>query len=280
MRVLRIQGMESESPLPFAALQRLLRPLADQLHHLPAPQASALGAALGLVQAETVEPFLVAIATLTLLTEAADEEPLICVVDDAHWLDPASAEVLLVVARRLDADRVGMIFAARDGEAQAFEAEGLPRLRLTGLDEDAAASLLSAAAPGTIAPGVVGSLAVSQRRKSTRPGRAPFQPDPRAARRHLDPGHAPPCGRSGLRHVPAPLPRAASRGTDLSADRSRRRHGSPRPGAGSRGQDRRELRRSRPRRAVGPDHCFGASALPAPPTRALGDLPGGLPHRP
>lgn len=144
VRVLRTAGVESESPLPYAALHRLLRPVAD-FGRLPAPQARALRVAFGLEDGPTVEPFLVGVATLSVLTDAAEpDHPLLCVVDDAHWLDSASADALLFAARQLAADPVAVVFAARSAEAggAAFAPSGLPVLELAGLDEDAARQLL------------------------------------------------------------------------------------------------------------------------------------------
>lgn len=112
-RVLRTAGVESESPLPFAALHRLLRSVVD-LEGLPVPQAGALRVAFGLEDGASAEPFLVGMATLSVLTDAAAEgSPVVCVVDDAQWLDSASADALLFAARQLDADPVVMVFAAR-----------------------------------------------------------------------------------------------------------------------------------------------------------------------
>ncbi|MCW2737937.1 LuxR family transcriptional regulator [Nocardioides sp.] len=141
--LLRTQGLEVEAPLAFAALHRLLRPLSRLRAHLPPPQARALAIAFGEDDGPSVEPFLVGVATLSLLTAAAEETPLLCVVDDAHWLDPASAGALLFCARRLGADRVVMVFGARDGAAATFEAPGLAEVTLTGLDVDAARALLA-----------------------------------------------------------------------------------------------------------------------------------------
>jgi DNA-binding CsgD family transcriptional regulator len=144
VRVLRTSGVESESPLPYAALHRLLRAAAD-FDRLPAPQARALRVAFGLEDGPTVEPFLVGVATLSVLTDAAHpDEPLLCVVDDAHWLDSASADALLFAARQLSADPVAMVFAARTGDTagRAFTAPGLPTLELRGLDDTAARQLL------------------------------------------------------------------------------------------------------------------------------------------
>jgi DNA-binding CsgD family transcriptional regulator len=143
-RVLRTAGVESESPLPYAALYRLLRPVLN-LDRLPAPQAKALRVAFGVEDGFTVEPFLVGVATLSVLTEAADARPpLLCVMDDAQWLDAASADALLFAARQLSADSVAMVFAARTGEAgvAAFAPTGLPVLHLGGLDEATARQLL------------------------------------------------------------------------------------------------------------------------------------------
>lgn len=143
-RVLRTAGVESEAPIPFAALHRLLRPVAD-LDLLPAPQARALRIAFGLEDGPTVEPFLVGVATLSALTEAGDDGgPVLCVVDDAQWLDSASADALLFAARQLSADPVAMVFAARaeDAGAAGFVAEGLPVLRVGGLAEESARQLL------------------------------------------------------------------------------------------------------------------------------------------
>ncbi|HEY5419416.1 MAG TPA: ATP-binding protein, partial [Marmoricola sp.] len=142
VRVLRTQGLESESPLAFAALHRLFRPVLDLVGGLPAPQAHALRVAFG-QEAGSAEPFLVALATLSMLTEAAEEQPLVCIVDDAHWLDAASADALLFATRRLDADPVAMVFAARDGDDRTFTPEGVPSLRLHGLDRASVRTLLA-----------------------------------------------------------------------------------------------------------------------------------------
>ena len=139
--VLRTQGLEVEAPLAFAALHRLLRPVMRLRDDLPAPQARALRVAFGEEEGPSVEPFLVAVATLSMLGAAAEESTVLCIVDDAHWLDAASADALLFAARRLGADRVAMVFAARDDERR-FRPDGIPRLVLAGLGPDAAAALL------------------------------------------------------------------------------------------------------------------------------------------
>jgi DNA-binding CsgD family transcriptional regulator len=149
IRVLRSQGVESESPLPFAALYRLLRPVLG-FERLPVPQARALRVAFGQEEGSAVEPFLVGVATLSALTEAAEDGPVVCVVDDAQWLDTASADALLFAARQMQADPVAIVFAARDTQTSrgtgfgvgSFNPDGLPVMHLGGLDEDAARRLL------------------------------------------------------------------------------------------------------------------------------------------
>ena len=145
--MLRTQGLEVEAPLAFAALHRLLLPVMRLRDELPAPQARALRVAFGEEDGPSVEPFLVAVATLSLLTAAAEESTVLCVVEDAHWLDPATADALLFCARRLGADRVLLVFSARDEAATPFRPDGIDELVLTGLDPDAARALLEPA-PG------------------------------------------------------------------------------------------------------------------------------------
>jgi DNA-binding NarL/FixJ family response regulator len=164
IQVLRTQGIESEAPLPFAALQRLLRPVMGAADQIPAPQAHALRVAFGeeLPPAPTGavdrkspsgdghgERFLVFLGTLNLLAAAGSERPVLAIVDDAHWLDPASAAALLFAARRLSLEPVAIVFGARDGDVRAFDAGDLPALELGGLDRVAVQALLSdrAAAP-------------------------------------------------------------------------------------------------------------------------------------
>ncbi len=143
MQVLRTQGIESESPLPFAALQRLLRPVMRHVEHIPVRQATALRAAFGETDSTAGDRFLVFLAALSLLAEAAEESPVLCVVDDAHWLDEASEAAVLFVARRLGPERVAMVFAAREGDLRRFESGELPELVVGGIDAAAAARLLT-----------------------------------------------------------------------------------------------------------------------------------------
>jgi DNA-binding CsgD family transcriptional regulator len=146
MRALAGSGVETESELPFAGMHQLLWPIMDQADDLPDVQAAALRGAFGLSANRVEDRFLVSAAMLGLLTAAADAEPLVCVVDDAHWLDGASADALVFIARRLQADPIALVVAARDGDARRFEAPGLPELVLGGLAAADAAALLDGAA--------------------------------------------------------------------------------------------------------------------------------------
>src|SRR4051812_4455656 len=119
-RVLRTAGLEAEAPLAFAALHRLLRPALDGLGALPAPQRRALRVALGEEEGDRLDPFLVALGTLSLLTELGESAPVLCLVDDLQWLDAASRDALLFVARRLLAEPVAVLFAARDDGTHEF----------------------------------------------------------------------------------------------------------------------------------------------------------------
>jgi DNA-binding CsgD family transcriptional regulator/tetratricopeptide (TPR) repeat protein len=147
LRVVRVAGVESEMELAFAALQQLCAPMLDQLAGLPAPQRAALGVAFGLDTGAAPDRFMVGLAALSLLSEAAEQEPLLCVVDDAQWLDRASAQALGFVARRLLAEPVALVFAAREpGE----EFRGLPELPVGGLGDGDARELLSSAIRGPL----------------------------------------------------------------------------------------------------------------------------------
>ncbi len=158
MQVLTTEGIESEAPLAFAALQRLLRPLMRHAALLPAPQAGALRTAFGEGGEPAADRFRVFLAALSLLAEAAESTPVLCVVDDAHWLDEASAAALTFVARRLGPERVAMLFGARNGDLRSFDSAGLPEQELTGLDPAAAAELLSQRAGVPVDPGVLDRL--------------------------------------------------------------------------------------------------------------------------
>ncbi|MEU4294794.1 LuxR C-terminal-related transcriptional regulator [Kribbella sp. NPDC026596] len=134
----------SEMELPFAGVHQLCSPLLDGLDGLPAPQAEALGTALGLRAGRPPDRFLIGLAVLTLLSERAADRPLVCLVDDAQWLDYASAQTLAFVARRLAAEPVVMVFATRTGEGDESWA-GFPQLMIDGLSQNDAVAVLDAA---------------------------------------------------------------------------------------------------------------------------------------
>jgi DNA-binding CsgD family transcriptional regulator len=147
MRVLRAVGVEAEMELPFAALHQLCGPMLDRIDRLPGPQHDALATTFGVSAGPTPDRFLVGLAVLSLLSEVADEQAVLCVVDDAQWLDRASAQALGFVARRLFAESVALLFAAREpGE----ELAGLPELVVEGLHDAYARRLLNAVIPGRL----------------------------------------------------------------------------------------------------------------------------------
>jgi DNA-binding CsgD family transcriptional regulator len=148
-RTVRVAAVESETELAFAALHQVCTPVLDLLGRLPDQQQKALRTAFGLQDGTAPDGLLVGLAVLGLLSEAAAERPLACVVDDAQWLDHASAQTLAVAARRLSAEAVGLVFAERTPDHQ-MELAGLPDLVIGGLGESAARSLLSCVFPATL----------------------------------------------------------------------------------------------------------------------------------
>ena len=146
-RVVRAAGVESEMELAFAGLHQLLAPVLDRIGQLPGPQRDALWTAFGVSAGPVPDRFLVGLAVLGLVSEVAAERPLVCVVDDAQWLDRASVQALGFVSRRLAADPVGLVFAARVAGA---ELAGLPELVVEGLAEGDARALLDAALTGPV----------------------------------------------------------------------------------------------------------------------------------
>ena len=135
MRVLRTRGVQAETRLSFAGLHAALRPVLQDVTSLPAPQAAALAGALGLAAARGENRFLVAAGVLGLLGEQAERQPVLCLVDDAQWLDGPSLDALLFAARRIEADSLAMIFTVRPGGA---DLAGLPELTLGPVDPGAA----------------------------------------------------------------------------------------------------------------------------------------------
>jgi DNA-binding CsgD family transcriptional regulator len=157
-RVLRAVGIESESKLAFSGLHQLLRPVFGALDQVPEASAEALRRSLALVEPGEVNPFLVYTGALQLLAAAAEREPLLAVLDDAHWLDPASAEAITFAARRLEAEAVALLFGVREGEATRLDTRGIAELQIRGLSAEAARELLAGADNRRIAPAVAGRL--------------------------------------------------------------------------------------------------------------------------
>src|SRR5882672_534946 len=134
-------GIESEMELAYSGLHQLCAPMLDHLDRLPAPQRDALGTVFGLRAGPAPDRFLVGLATLTLLAEVAEHQTLVCVIDDAQWLDAASAQIILFVGRRFLAERIALVCAART-EIGREVLGGLPELSMTGLDDSDARALL------------------------------------------------------------------------------------------------------------------------------------------
>jgi hypothetical protein len=146
-QVARATGVQSEMELAFAALHQLCAPMLGHLDHLPPPQRDALRTAFGMSSGPAPDNFLVSLAVLNLLSAVADQRPLVCVVDDEHWVDRASAQVLGFVARRLAAESVGLVFAAR---VRSHDLAELPELNVDGLPSADARALLEAELTGPL----------------------------------------------------------------------------------------------------------------------------------
>ena len=158
----RAVGVQSEMELPFAKLHQLCMPVIDRVDRLPTPQGSALRTAFGLSDGRQPDPFLVGLAVLTLLSDVAETQPLVCLVDDAHWLDHASALVLAFVARRLEAESILILFAERD-EYALQELAGLPELALAGLSRAHARELLASSSLGPLDERVLDRIVAESR---------------------------------------------------------------------------------------------------------------------
>jgi predicted ATPase len=154
MQVLTARGVETESNLPFAGLHQLTRSSHHLIERLPSPQADGLRGALGLADTGRGDRFLISVACLSLLSELAEDGPVLCLVDDAHWLDAPSSDALMFVARRLGAEGIAILFAAREADDVHFEAPGVPVVELGPLDVRAAAELITRHAGATVAPPV------------------------------------------------------------------------------------------------------------------------------
>src|SRR5919108_4405473 len=147
MAVLTTAGVQSEAHLPFAGLHQLLRPVRDRAGELRDVQRAALDAAFGLTREAAPERFRIAMAALDLVSDVAADAPLLLVVEDAHWLDGPTADVLAFVARRIESDPIVLLGAIRDGYPSVLGEAGLPQHDVVGLEDSTAAALLDAAAP-------------------------------------------------------------------------------------------------------------------------------------
>src|SRR5262245_41148188 len=158
MTVVRATGVESEAEIEFSGLLAVLRPLLGGLDALPATQSDALRGVLGLAPTSARDRFAIGAATLSLLAHAAEDHPLLVVVDDAQWIDGASVDALCFAGRRLVADSVALLAAARTGEAPAFSAAGFEALVVGELDAGAAAQLVESVGGRPVAPEVIDRL--------------------------------------------------------------------------------------------------------------------------
>src|SRR6266849_1585165 len=157
-RVARVAGVESEMELPFAGLYQLCAPMLGRLGSLAEPQRRGLSVAFGRSSGDSPDRFLVALAALSLMAETSEKRPMLCVVDDAQWLDQASAQVLGFVGRRLLAESIALVFAARTPVTSPDHLAGLPELRLGGLDEEPARALLATVTSGPLDESVRGRI--------------------------------------------------------------------------------------------------------------------------
>lgn len=151
-QILTTTGIQSESRLPFAGLHQLLRPVLQQIDRLPDSYGNAVRAAFGLIEQVAPSPYLIALSVLELLGDCAESAPVVLLVDDAHWLDRPTAEVLAFISRRLESDPILLIPVITDGFESSFLAARIPELRVERLSDEDAATLLDAHARGLIPP--------------------------------------------------------------------------------------------------------------------------------
>jgi DNA-binding CsgD family transcriptional regulator len=163
MTVVRALGVQHEAELQFSGLLELMRPLLEHLPEIPPQQAKALESALGMGEAELHDRFAVCAATLSLIAAAAEDEPLVILVDDAHCLDHATLDALLFSAKRLVADSVAVLLAVREGIERTFDAPALEQHELAALEPDDAVALLAAGERRAVAPRVAERLCSATR---------------------------------------------------------------------------------------------------------------------
>jgi predicted ATPase len=198
-RVVRAAGIESEMEIAFAGLHQLCAPLLGDLARLPGPQREALSTAFGLSGGEAPDRFLVGLAVLGLLSEVAEEGPLVCLVDDAQWLDRASAQVLAFVARRLLAESVAVVFCVRE-PSEGQEWGGLPELVIAGLSDADARALLDSVVPGRLDERVRDRIVAETRGNPLAHRRIPPAQGVLQARHRLPPAAPGPLGAARTAH--------------------------------------------------------------------------------
>jgi DNA-binding CsgD family transcriptional regulator len=152
--LIRIAGVEAEQDFSFAALHRFLQPFLDRLDRLPSPQSDGLASAFGLASHSPAQPFLIGLATLTVLADVASAQGLLCIIDDSQWIDSESLHAIAFAARRLQADGIAILFGLRTSAELNLALAGLPMLEVSGLPEGAAYDLLSSVVSGPLDPSV------------------------------------------------------------------------------------------------------------------------------
>ena len=217
-RVARAAGAEAEMELAYAGLQQLCAPMLDRLDALPGPQRDALSTAFGLSAGDPPDRFLVGLAVLSLLAEAARDRPLLCVVDDAQWLDRASAQALAFVARRLDAESVAVVFAIRE-VGEESELPGLPELTVRGLTDADARTLLASAIHVQLDEHVRDRIVAETRGNPLALLELPRATDPGGARRRLRDGRRRADGEPHRTELPAAARVPSRRRPAAAADR-------------------------------------------------------------
>ena len=225
-QVVKAAGVQSEMELAYAGLHQLCAPVIDRMHVLAGPQRDALATAFGLDAGRPPDRFLVGLAVLGLLADVAEGNPLLCVLDDAQWLDRVSLQTLAFVARRLLAERVALVFALRGPDDQ-YTLAGLPELAVVGLNDADARVLLESTIPGPLDSRVRARILAEARGNPL-------------ALLELPRGHPPAAvaGGFGLPGVLSPLPLALSRALPSGSHRSRSRRSISccRGGGGARGR--------------------------------------------
>ena len=231
-RVARVTGVEPEMEMTFAGLHQLCAPFLDRLGHLPDPQRDALRIAFNMQGGDVPDRFAVGMATLSLLSDLATERPIVCAVDDAQWLDQASAQALAFVTRHLAAAPAAVIFAVRS-PADEQGLAGLPEFQLRGLADADARTLLDSMLIGPLDERVRDRIIAEARGKPRGAARNAARADAREAGRRVRPARR----GAGAKPDPGGLPaaaRPASTGDTATAARRRRRTGRGR-GAGMAG---------------------------------------------